>query len=261
MRDALNTPVALLFNSMSTSTIWCISTDFNPTLTISSALGRRVHTKYFLGIAHSLSFLINFLTIMMVTKKCIQGIKHAFSFALVPCSVGDTPEIIVVVQPVSTVLESLVSSTVNLWNLFCNFSGSGFTGLLWENPLSFWFLWHLLLLLLAHRDTLAHFKSSSVSWLWHSFVLCSHEPCVLLCYNCNTLLVGVVPGFCHPSHWDLAMMILVGSIVVAANMAVMGSWKSVSVELTMTMMILTSVVQGVSSVHSDWPCHKRLLQP
>ena len=66
---------------------------------------------------------------MTVTKKCIWGFKHTFSFALAPCSVGDTPEIIVVVQLVSTESESLVSSIVNLWNLFCNFSGSGFTGL------------------------------------------------------------------------------------------------------------------------------------
>ena len=121
---SINTPVVLLSNSASTSTIWCVSTDFSLTLTMSSALGCRVHTKYFLGIAHSLSFLINFLTIMTVTEKCIQGIKHAFGLALVLCSAGDTPEIIVVVQPVSTVLESLVSSTIKLWNLFCNFNGS-----------------------------------------------------------------------------------------------------------------------------------------
>ena len=58
---------------------------------------------------------MNFLTIMMVTKKCIWGIKHAFGFALVQCSVGDAPEIIVVVvQPVSTESETLVLSTVNL---------------------------------------------------------------------------------------------------------------------------------------------------
>ena len=57
---------------------------------------------------------MNFLTIMTVTKKLIQGIKHAFGFALVLCSAGDTPEIIVVVQPVSTESESLISLTVNL---------------------------------------------------------------------------------------------------------------------------------------------------
>ena len=76
---------------------------------MSSALGHKVHTKYFLGITRSLSFLMNFLTIMKVTRKLIQGIKHAFGFALAPRSVGDAPEIILVVQPVSTESESLVS--------------------------------------------------------------------------------------------------------------------------------------------------------
>ena len=51
---------------------------------------------------------MNLLTVMIVTKKCIQGIKHTFGFALAPHSVGDTPEIILVVQPVFTELESLV---------------------------------------------------------------------------------------------------------------------------------------------------------
>ena len=133
---SINTPVAPLSNSMSTSTIWCVSTDFNPTLTISSAFGRRVHTKYFFGTVCSLSFFMNFLTIMKVTKKLIQGIKHAFGFTLVPCSVGDTPEIILVVQPVFTESESHVSLIVNLRNLFCNLSGSSFTWLRQENPLS-----------------------------------------------------------------------------------------------------------------------------
>ena len=59
-------------------------------------------------------FLNKLLTIMMVTKKLIQEIKHTFGLALVPHSVGDVPEIIVVVHPVSTVSESLVSSTVKL---------------------------------------------------------------------------------------------------------------------------------------------------
>ena len=50
----------------------------------------------------------------MVTKKLIQGIKHAFGLALVPHSVEDAPEIIVVVHPVSTVSESLMPLTVKL---------------------------------------------------------------------------------------------------------------------------------------------------